>query len=157
MAFKRVIIRRVGPLSWLLELMRKITEVITISFLMLLSSVSEACTPRRFSNEQRVENAGSIYYGQVTGVRFDAVERSLDHGGAITTGGSELEYTLRVYVKQTLKGKMQKIVAPEIYSCGGGGAQLGDSVLVFINTDGSAYVSTDKDMKLSVQKILVKL
>jgi hypothetical protein len=136
--------------------MRKILAVFAICFLTLLSGVSEACSPRRSTIEQRVENASGIYFGQVTGVRYDAVERSLDRGGSVTIGGNELDYTLRVYVKQTLKGKMQKIVAAEIHSCGNGSAQLGDSLLVFISSDGSAFISTDKETLAAVQTILAK-
>lgn len=138
--------------------MQKSLSVTFATFLLLLlPNISEACRPRYYTNEQRVANASAIFVGQVTGVRQDDVERMLESGdGSITIGGDETAYTLRVYVKRTLKGKTKQIVSPAISSCGNGGASLGDSVVVFINAGGWAYVSTDKEMLASVEKILGK-
>ena len=126
-------------------------------FLLLISGISEACRPRYFTVEERIANAGSIFLGQVTGVHQDAMERSLERGDeSVTMFGPELDYTLRVFVTRTLKGKTEKVTSPAIYSCGNGGAWLGDSVVVFVNANGDVYVSTDKELIASVEEILGK-
>ena len=123
---------------------------------MLLPSMAIACIPANFTDEERLVDAKSVYIGQVTGIRYDEEERNIEntkHG--FITDGLGIAYTLRIYVTNTLKGKDKKVLEAGI-ACGRGNAALGDTVIVFKYSKNSFYVSNNKEMLSSVEKILGK-
>jgi hypothetical protein len=124
------------------------------SVLLFFSPLAFACRYADIPTVERIAQAKEVYFGYVTAIHLLSFEEERKNNDLFIDNlliiGSDLK-KYRVIVKETFKGRPRESKEIVINWCGGGEAELGSRVVIYISTSGNYIETLDENLYKAIK------